>query len=35
VSGAYYVLAVADGYGAVVEFDEKNNVAVRLITVNK
>ena len=34
ISGKYYLLAVADGPGAVAESSEVNNVGLRLITIN-
>jgi subtilisin family serine protease len=34
VSGRYYLLAIADGNKVVVEGNETNNVAARLITIN-
>jgi uncharacterized protein YpuA (DUF1002 family) len=34
ISGRYYLLAVADGYGAVPESSEVNNQGLRFITIN-
>ncbi len=34
ISGRYYLLAVADGWGVVAESSEVNNLGLRLITIN-
>jgi len=34
ISGKYFLLAVADGHGAVAESSEVNNVGLRFITIN-
>jgi subtilase family serine protease len=34
ISGHYFLLAVADGFGVVAEANELNNVLLRLITIN-
>ena len=34
LSGRYFLLAVADGLGAVAESNELNNVGLRLVTIN-